>query len=102
MSRPVARERRDSTGSRSEQRMNQKNGSQENIKDSKECIEMTGVVVELLPSLSFRVKLENGQEILGYLAGRMRMNRIKLLPGDKVKVQITPYDLTKGRITYRY
>lgn len=82
--------------------MNQKNGSQENIKDSKEYIEMIGVVVELLPSLSFRVKLENGQEILGYLAGRMRMNRIKLLPGDKVKVQITPYDLTKGRITYRY
>lgn len=63
---------------------------------------MTGVVVELLPSLFFRVKLENGQEILSYLAGRMRMNRIKLLPGDKVKVQITPYDLTKGRITYRY
>ncbi len=82
--------------------MNQKNGSQENIKNSKEYIEMTGVVVELLPSLFFRVKLENGQEILSYLAGRMRMNRIKLLPGDKVKVQITPYDLTKGRITYRY
>lgn len=82
--------------------MNQKKGSQENIKNSKEYIEMTGVVVELLPSLSFRVKLENGQEILSYLAGRMRMNRIKLLPGDKVKVQITPYDLTKGRITYRY
>ncbi|OGF22967.1 translation initiation factor IF-1 [Candidatus Falkowbacteria bacterium RBG_13_39_14] len=73
----------------------------ENIKDSKEYIEMSGVVVELLPSLSFKVKLENGQEILCYLSGKMRMHRIKLLPGDKVKVQITPYDLTKGRITYR-
>ncbi|MFC1613150.1 translation initiation factor IF-1 [Patescibacteria group bacterium] len=63
---------------------------------------MTGVIVELLPSISFKVKLENGQEILGHLSGKMRMHKIKLLPGDKVKVQITPYDLTKGRITYRY
>ncbi|MFH0856813.1 MAG: translation initiation factor IF-1 [bacterium] len=83
--------------------MNPKSGSQENnIKDSKEYIEMPGIIVELLPSLTFKIRLENGQEILGYLAGRMRMNKIKLLPGDKVKVQITPYDLTKGRITYRY
>ncbi|MFH1030848.1 MAG: translation initiation factor IF-1 [bacterium] len=73
----------------------------ENIKNSKEYIETNGVVIELLPSLSFKVKLENGQEILCYLSGKMRLNRIKLLPGDKVKVQITPYDLTKGRITYR-
>lgn len=83
--------------------MNPKSGSQENnIRDSKEYIEMSGIIVELLPSLTFKVRLENGQEILGYLAGRMRMNKIKLLPGDKVKVLITPYDLTKGRITYRY
>lgn len=84
--------------------MNQNDGSNKNnnIKDSKEYLEISGVIVELLPSLSFKVKLENGQEILGYLSGKMRMNKIKLLPGDKVKVQITPYDLTKGRITYRY
>lgn len=83
--------------------MNPKSDSQEhNIKDSKEYIEMSGIILELLPSLTFKVRLENGQEILGYLAGRMRLNKIKLLPGDKVKVLITPYDLTKGRITYRY
>jgi len=74
----------------------------ENIKKSKEYLEMTGVITELLPSISFKVKLENGQEILGYLSGKMRMHKIKLLPGDKVRVLITPYDLTKGRITYRY
>lgn len=68
---------------------------------SKDFLEMTGEIVELLPSTFFKVKLENGQEILAYLSGRMRMNKIKLLPGDKVKIQISPYDLTKGRIIYR-
>lgn len=86
--------------------MNQQNngskGENQNIKDSKEFLEVTGTILELLPALSFKIKLENGQEILGYLSGKMRMNKIKLLPGDKVKVQITPYDLTKGRIVYRY
>ncbi len=70
--------------------------------DSKEFIEMDGEVVELLPATTFKVKLDNGHEILAHLAGRMRMYRIRILPGDKVKVQMTPYDLTKGRITYRY
>ncbi|KKT35886.1 MAG: Translation initiation factor IF-1 [Parcubacteria group bacterium GW2011_GWA2_44_12] len=64
-------------------------------------IEAQGVVEELLPSASFKIILENGYEIRGYLSGRMRMNRIKLLPGDRVKVELSPYDLTKGRITYR-
>jgi translation initiation factor IF-1 len=68
---------------------------------SKDFIEMQGEVVELMPAASFKVMLENGHEILTHLSGKMRMNKIRLLPGDKVKVQISPYDLTKGRITYR-
>jgi len=69
---------------------------------SKKFIEMHGVVEECLPSASFRVRLDNGQKILGHLSGKMRLNRIRLLPGDEVKVEMTPYDLTKGRIVYRY
>jgi translation initiation factor IF-1 len=69
---------------------------------SKGFIDMHGVVDECLPAASFRVKLENGQFILGHLSGKMRMNKIRLLPGDQVKVEITPYDLTKGRIVFRY
>ena len=69
---------------------------------SKDFIEMDGEVEELLPAATFKVKLENGHGILAHLSGRMRMYKIRLLPGDKVKVQMTPYDLTKGRITYRY
>ena len=69
--------------------------------DSKEFIEAQGEVVELMPSTTFKVLLENGHEILAHLSGRMRMHKIRLLPGDKVKVQISPYDLTKGRVTYR-
>ena len=63
---------------------------------------MTGEVLELLPGASFKIELENGQEIMAHLAGKMRMNRILLLVGDKVKVELSPYDLSKGRITYRY
>ncbi len=69
--------------------------------DSKEFIEVKGEVLELMPAASFKVRLENDHEILAHLSGKMRMNRIRLLPGDKVKVQISPYDLTKGRITFR-
>ncbi len=69
--------------------------------DSKEFIEVKGEVLELMPAASFKVRLENEHEILAHLSGKMRMNRIRLLPGDKVKVQISPYDLTKGRITFR-
>ena len=64
---------------------------------NKEFLILRGKVEENLPSASFRVKLENGQEILCYLAGKMRMNRIRLTPGDEVQVELSPYDLTKGR-----
>ncbi len=67
-----------------------------------DVIEFRGVVDELLPSAMFRVKLENGHEILAHLSGKMRMNRIRLLPGDEVRVEMTPYDLSKGRVTYRF
>lgn len=68
----------------------------------KDFIVMDGVVNELLPAASFRIKLENGPLILGHLSGKMRLNRIRLIPGDKVRVEMTPYDLTKCRIVYRY
>lgn len=63
---------------------------------------MDGEVTEVLPATTFRVRLANGHVILSHLSGKMRMFRIRLLLGDKVKVQMTPYDLTKGRIIYRY
>lgn len=68
---------------------------------SKDFIEMEGVVNELLPSAMFRVTLDNGHQILAHLSGRMRMHKIRLVPGDRVLLEISPYDLTKGRITYR-
>jgi translation initiation factor IF-1 len=61
-----------------------------------------GVITEALPNAMFRVKLENGHEILAHISGKMRMHYIRILPGDKIKVEMSPYDLTKGRITYRY
>lgn len=63
---------------------------------------MRGVVEELLPGASFKVKLEGGQAITAYLSGRMRTNRIRLLPGDEVRIELSPYDLTKGRVVYRF
>ena len=66
------------------------------------AIEQDGEVVEALPNAQFRVRLENGHEILGLLSGKMRMHFIKILPGDRVKVELSPYDLSKGRIVYRY
>jgi translation initiation factor IF-1 len=65
-------------------------------------IEQDGIVTEALPNAMFRVKLENGHEILAHISGKMRMNYIRILPGDKIKVEMSPYDLSKGRITYRY
>lgn len=78
-----------------------KNKNQEQP-DSKNFIEAEGKVVELLPAATFRVELDNGHIVLAHLSGKMRMFKIRLLPGDKVKVEMTPYDLTKGRITYRF
>ena len=75
--------------------------SENKVIDSKNFIEVIGEVIELMPAASFKVLLENGHEILAHLSGKMRMNRIRLLPGDKVKVEMSPYDLSKGRITYR-
>ena len=68
---------------------------------SEENLVFEGVVEELLPNASCRVKLENGHMVLAYIAGRMRRNRIRVLTGDKVTVELTPYDLAKGRITFR-
>jgi translation initiation factor IF-1 len=67
-----------------------------------EPLEFPGIVDELLPNATFRVKLDNGHEVLAHTAGKMRKNRIRVLAGDKVMVEMTPYDLTKGRITYRF
>ena len=66
-----------------------------------DVIQMQGEVVENLPNATFRVKLENGHMVLGHISGKMRMHYIRILPGDKVTVQLTPYDLTKGRIVFR-
>ena len=68
---------------------------------AKELIKLEGVIKETLPSTTFKVELENGHEILAHISGRMRVNYIRLLPGDKVLLEMSPYDLTKGRITQR-
>jgi len=66
-----------------------------------EAIEVEGTVVEVLPNARFRVELENGHKVLAHISGKMRMHYIRILAGDKVKMELSPYDLTKGRITYR-
>ena len=71
-------------------------------KNTKEFIEVRGTVEELLPAAKFKILLENGQLIIGHLAGKMRLHRIHLLPWDEVKVQVSPYDLKKGRIIFRF
>ena len=68
---------------------------------NKEVIKLTGKVVEALPNTQFRVELENGHNIIAHMSGRMRKNYIRLVPGDRVEVELTPYDLTKGRIRFR-
>ncbi|MGB5081313.1 MAG: translation initiation factor IF-1 [Burkholderiales bacterium] len=66
-----------------------------------EVIQMPGEIIETLPNATFRVRLENGHVILGHISGKMRMHYIRILPGDKVTVELTPYDLTRGRIVFR-
>jgi len=68
----------------------------------KDAIEVEGEVILPLPNAMFKVRLENGHEVLAHISGKMRMHYIRILPGDKVQVELTPYDLTRGRITYRY
>jgi translation initiation factor IF-1 len=72
-----------------------------NLSESKDFIEVEGEVLELLPAATFKIQLQNSHEVLCHLSGKMRMNKIRLLPGDRVRVEISPYDLGKGRITYR-
>lgn len=67
-----------------------------------EAIEVEGTVIETLPNAMFKVELENGHNVLAHVSGKIRMHFIRILPGDKVTVELSPYDLTKGRITYRY
>ena len=67
-----------------------------------DVIEVEGTVTEALPNTQFRVELDNGHNVLAHISGRMRMNYIRILPGDKVKVELSPYDLDRGRITYRF
>lgn len=76
----------------------------EGIQDmaKEDSIEVQGTVLETLPNAMFRVEIENGHKILAHISGKMRMHFIKILPGDKVTVELSPYDLTRGRITYRF
>ena len=67
-----------------------------------DAIELEGTVVEPLPNAMFKVELENGHQVLAHISGKMRMHYIKILPGDKVTIELSPYDLDRGRITYRY
>jgi len=71
------------------------------MSDTKEVIEVEGTVTETLPNAMFRVELENGHVILAHISGKMRMHYIRIVPGDKVMIEMTPYDLNKGRIRYR-
>ena len=72
------------------------------VSKREDAIEMEGTVIEPLPNAMFRVELENGHKVLAHISGKMRMHYIRILPGDKVVVELSPYDLSRGRITYRY
>jgi translation initiation factor IF-1 len=71
-------------------------------KSKEDAIVLEGTVIEPLPNAMFRVELENGHKVLAHISGKMRMHYIRILPGDRVQVELTPYDLSRGRITYRY
>ena len=81
--------------------MAKKNKEKGSSSAKEEGIQVEGTVGETLPNAMFRVELDNGHEVLAHISGKMRMNYIRILPGDKVTIQMTPYDLTKGRITFR-
>ena len=72
------------------------------MSQKEEAIEFEGEVVEALPNTMFKVRLDNGHEVLDHISGKMRMHYIRILPGDRVKVELSPYDLSRGRITYRF
>jgi len=74
----------------------------ENMKQKDDIVKVEGIVRETLPNAMFRVELEGGHEVLGHVSGKMRMNYIRILPGDKVLLELSPYDLTRGRITRRF
>ena len=76
--------------------------SEETKSNKADKIELEGTVIDALPNAMFKVKLENGHEVLAHISGKMRMNYITILLGDRVQVELSPYDLTRGRITYRY
>lgn len=75
--------------------------AEKEVKMAKDVIEFVGTILEAMPNAMFKVKLENDHEILAHISGKIRKNFIRILPGDKVRVEMTPYDLTKGRITFR-
>jgi translation initiation factor IF-1 len=75
---------------------------QKDDSQKKEIIKSEGRVIETLPNAMFKVELDSGQEVLAHISGKMRMNYIRILPGDKVTIEMSPYDLTKGRITFRH
>jgi translation initiation factor IF-1 len=76
--------------------------SEDRVSQKEEAIQVEGTVLEALPNTQFRVELENGHKVLAHISGKMRMNYIRILPGDRVVVELSPYDLSRGRITYRY
>ena len=80
----------------------QRGGERVLAKPKDDTILVEGTVVEPLPNAMFRVELENGHKVLAHISGKMRMHYIRILPGDRVQVELTPYDLSRGRITYRY
>jgi translation initiation factor IF-1 len=97
----LARKRRGGTGPR-KARANREDRAKNSETPKEEAIEVEGTIVEPLPNAMFRVELANGHKVLAHVSGKIRMNFIRILPGDRVLVELSPYDLTHGRITYRY
>jgi translation initiation factor IF-1 len=89
-------------GARPERRKQSSERGARNDTPKEEAIEVEGTIVEPLPNAMFRVELSNGHRVLAHVSGKIRMNFIRILPGDRVLVELSPYDLTHGRITYRY